>query len=77
MAFHGSWNRAPEPQAGYLIAFVPAAGSSLSSSYEVFADGLAAQAAHRPVGVAVDSTGALYISDDTGGRIWRVVYRGS
>lgn len=77
VAFHGSWNRAPEPQAGYLIAFVPAAGNSLSSSYEVFADGLAAQAAHRPVGVAVDSTGALYITDDAGGRIWRVIYRGN
>ena len=75
VAFHGSWNRAPEPQAGYLVAFVPASGNSLSSSYEVFADGLAAQAAHRPVGVAVDSTGVLYVTDDAGGRIWRVVYR--
>ena len=77
VAFHGSWNRAPEPQAGFLVAFVPASGTSLSASYEVFADGLAAQQAHRPVGVAVDSTGALYITDDAGGRIWRVVYRGS
>lgn len=77
VAFHGSWNRAPEPQAGYLVAFVPASGSSLASTYEIFADGLAAQAAHRPTGLAVDSTGALYITDDTGGRIWRVVYRGS
>jgi glucose/arabinose dehydrogenase len=74
VAFHGSWNRAPEPQAGYLVAFVPASGNSLSSSYEVFADGLAAQAAHRPVGVAVDSIGVLYITDDAGGRIWRVVH---
>jgi glucose/arabinose dehydrogenase len=77
VAFHGSWNRAPEPQAGYLVAFVPASGSSLASTYEIFADGLAAQAAHRPTGLAVDSTGALYITDDTGGRIWRVVYRGN
>lgn len=77
VAFHGSWNRSPEPQAGYLVAFVPASGSSLSSAYEIFADGLAAQAAHRPVGVAVDPAGALYITDDTGGRIWRVIYRGS
>ena len=76
VAFHGSWNRSPEPQAGYLVAFVPASGSSLASTYEVFADGLAAQAAHRPTGLAVDSAGALYITDDTGGRIWRVVYRG-
>ena len=77
VAFHGSWNRAPEPQAGFLVAFVPASGNSLASTYEVFADGLAAQQAHRPVGLAVDSTGALYITDDAGGRIWRVVYRGS
>lgn len=75
VAFHGSWNRAPEPQAGFLVAFVPASGNSLASSYEVFADGLAAQQQHRPVGVAVDSTGALYITDDLRGRIWRVVYR--
>jgi glucose/arabinose dehydrogenase len=74
VAFHGSWNRAPEPQAGFLVAFVPASGNTLSPTYEVFADGLAAQQAHRPVGVAVDSTGALYITDDAGGRIWRVVY---
>lgn len=77
VAFHGSWNRAPEPQAGFLVAFVPASGTSLASSYEIFADGLAPQGSHRPVGVAVDSTGALYITDDSGGRIWRVVYRGS
>jgi glucose/arabinose dehydrogenase len=76
VAFHGSWNRSPEPQAGYLVAFVPASGSSLASTYEIFADGLATQKAHRPTGLAVDSTGALYITDDTGGRIWRVVYRG-
>jgi glucose/arabinose dehydrogenase len=77
VAFHGSWNRAPEPQAGFLVAFVPASGSSLGSSYEVFADGLGNSGAHRPTGVAVDSSGALYITDDTGGRIWRVVYRGN
>ena len=84
VAFHGSWNRAPQPQAGYLIAFVPANGGSLSSTHELFATGLAGasaitsdnQAAHRPTGLAVDSSGALYISDDAHGRIWRVVYRG-
>ena len=84
VAFHGSWNRAPQPQAGYLVAFVPANGNSLSSAYETFATGLAGsstitsdnQAAHRPTGLAVDSSGALYITDDAHGRIWRVVYRG-
>ena len=85
IAFHGSWNRAPQVQAGYLIAFVAASGSSLAPTYEVFSDGFAgaaltstsdSQAAHRPTGLAVDSSGALYITDDKAGRIWRVVYRG-
>jgi glucose/arabinose dehydrogenase len=84
VAFHGSWNRAPQPQAGYLVAFVPANGNSLAATYELFATGLAGsstitsdnQAAHRPTGLAVDSSGALYITDDYRGRIWRVVYRG-
>ena len=84
VAFHGSWNRSPQPQAGYLVAFVPANGNSLSSAYESFATGFAGastitsdrQAEHRPTGLAVDSSGALYITDDAHGRIWRVVYRG-
>jgi mono/diheme cytochrome c family protein len=48
----------------------------------VFADGFAGavkepgQAAHRPSGLAVGPDGALYISDDAHGRIWRVTYRG-
>jgi glucose/arabinose dehydrogenase len=85
VAFHGSWNRAPQPQAGYLVAFVPAGGASLGTTYEIFADGFTgrstsitseSQAAHRPTGLAVDATGALLITDDARGRIWRVVYRG-
>lgn len=85
VAFHGSWNRAPQPQAGYLVAFVPANGASLGAAYEVFADGFTgrstpltseSQAAHRPTGLAVDPAGALLITDDARGRIWRVVYRG-
>jgi glucose/arabinose dehydrogenase len=84
IAFHGSWNRAPGPQQGYNVVFVPfAAGKSVSpSAYEVFADGFAGArkdpdgAAHRPTGVAVGPDGALYIADDKGGRVWKVVYKG-
>ena len=83
VAFHGSWNRAPLPQRGYLIAFVPAAGNSLATSYEIFADGFAgtanltdpAAAAFRPTGLAIDPAGALFIGDDKTGRIWRVTPR--
>jgi glucose/arabinose dehydrogenase len=35
------------------------------------------KAAHRPTGLAQGPDGGLYISDDRGGRIWRVVYVGS
>ena len=83
IAFHGSWNRAPEPQAGYNVVFQPFSGGKPSGDYEIFADGFAgprrqpAGAQHRPAGLAVGPDGALYISDDTGGRIWRVVHGGS
>jgi glucose/arabinose dehydrogenase len=85
IAFHGSWNRAPGPQEGYNVVFVPFAGGKPvdAASYEVFADGFAAaikqpdRAAHRPSGVAQGSDGALYITDDKAGRVWRVVYRGA
>jgi glucose/arabinose dehydrogenase len=81
IAFHGSWNRAPEPQEGYNIGFQPLSGGKPSGEFQVFADGFAGArkepglAAHRPSGVAVGPDGALYISDDQGGRVWRVVYR--
>ena len=82
IAFHGSWNRAPGPQGGYNVVFVPFAGGKPTGKYEVFADGFAGanknpgQAAHRPSGLALGPDGALYISDDQHGRIWRVAYRG-
>ena len=82
IAFHGSWNRAPFPQAGYSVVFQPLANGKPSGRYVVFADGFAGaikdpgEAAHRPSGLAVGADGALYISDDQHGRIWRVTYQG-
>jgi glucose/arabinose dehydrogenase/mono/diheme cytochrome c family protein len=82
IAFHGSWNRAPFPQGGYNVVFQPLADGKASGKYVVFADGFAGavkgpgQAAHRPSGLAVGADGALYISDDAHGRIWRVTFRG-
>ena len=80
IAFHGSWNRAPRPQEGYNVVFVPRPGDGFATEWEVFAEGFAPGekspgAEHRPTGVTVGPDGSLYISDDAGGRIWRVMYR--
>jgi glucose/arabinose dehydrogenase/mono/diheme cytochrome c family protein len=82
IAFHGSWNRAPAPQGGYNVVFQPLAHGKASGDYVVFADGFAGavkepgRAAFRPSGLAAGPDGALYISDDSHGRIWRVAYHG-
>lgn len=84
IAFHGSWNRAPEPQAGYKVVFVPFAHGKPTGQYETFADGFAGtqkpmssgDAQYRPVGLAQGPDGSLYISDSQRGRIWRVIYVG-
>jgi glucose/arabinose dehydrogenase len=81
IAFHGSWNRAPQPQAGYKVVFLPFRDGMPSGEYEVFADGFAGDnktpggAEHRPCGLAQGSDGSLYISDDKDGRIWKVTYK--
>ena len=81
IAFHGSWNRAPRPQAGYNVVFLPFKDGMPSGDYEVFADGFAGDtkspdgAAHRPCGLAQGPDGSLYISDDQGGTIWKITYK--
>jgi len=80
IAFHGSWFRTPFPQEGFNVVFVPFRDGQPAGSYEVFADGFAGPrkhpngALHRPTGLAQSPDGALYITDDKGGRIWRVTY---
>jgi len=84
IAFQGSWNRAPLPQAGYNVVFQPLADGRSAGPYVVFADGFAGQykepgrAMYRPTGLAVARDGsALFISDEVRGRIWRVTYNGN
>jgi glucose/arabinose dehydrogenase len=58
------------------------AAGEVTGDWEIFADDFEGpnpvaaptEAAHRPSGVAVGPDGSLYISDDTGGRIWKVSY---
>jgi len=83
IAFHGSWNRTPAPQAGYNVVFQPLSAGKASRPYIVFADGFAGavkepgRAAFRPSGLAEGPDGALYVGDDLHGRIWRITYDGS
>ena len=83
ICFHGSWNR-EQKQAGYFVAFVPFKNGKPSGKYEDFTNGFtglteikgAAQAKHRPMGLAMGPDGSLYVSDDVKGTIWKIVYKG-
>ncbi|HET7370593.1 MAG TPA: PQQ-dependent sugar dehydrogenase [Gammaproteobacteria bacterium] len=85
IAFHGSWNRAPKPQEGYRVVFVPFENGKPADKYETFARGFKGQdklaapanAKFRPVGLAQGPDGSLYIVDSHQGRVWRVMYTGN
>lgn len=82
VAFHGSWNRAPEPQKGYFVVFVPFDGENPSGDWEVFADGFAGKevinstrdAEYRPCGLAQGPDGSLYVVDSNEGKVWRIIH---
>lgn len=84
IAFHGSTNRAPYPQAGYFVCFVPFENGKPTGEWEVFADGFArvdtivntSDAVYRPMGLTTGPDGSLYITDSRKGKIWRVMYKG-
>jgi glucose/arabinose dehydrogenase len=84
IAFHGSWNRAPLPQKGYFVVFVPFKDGKPSGQWEIFADGFAGKdvinspndAEYRPCGLAQGPDGSLFVSDDAKGTIWKIVYKG-
>ncbi len=84
VAFHGSWNRAPLPQMGYNVVFVPFDGALPSGDWEVFAEGFSGleivkntgDAVYRPCGLATGPDGSLYVVDSRKGTIWRIFYRG-
>ena len=75
IAEHGSWNR--DPKSGYRVTVVKLKGGR-AVSYEPFAQGwLQGNSAWgRPVDVIVAPDGALLVSDDTAGAVYRIDYAG-
>jgi glucose/arabinose dehydrogenase len=70
---HGSWDR--QELNGYKVVFVPFSGGHPNGKAEDVVTGFLnanGEARGRPVGVAVDKTGALLIADDVGNTVWRV-----
>jgi len=82
IAFHGSWNRAPEPQKGFFVVFQPFKDGKPYGDWEIFADGFAGspekaasgRVDRKPCGLAQGPDGSLYITDDVKGGIFKITY---
>jgi glucose/arabinose dehydrogenase len=73
VAFHGSWNRAL--RTGYKVVRIPMRDGVPTGDYEDFLTGFVIgdnRVWGRPVGIAVGRDGALYVSEDANGTIWRI-----
>lgn len=80
IVFHG---RSAALVKGYMVAFVPFVNGKLSQDWEIFADNFTGSPdlehptgpmKYRPMGVAQGPDGALYVSDDLKGAIFKIVY---
>jgi glucose/arabinose dehydrogenase len=70
---HGSWDRFPLN--GYKVIYVPFQGGRPSGPPQDVVTGFVTadnKSRGRPVGVALDRSGALLIADDIGNAVWRV-----
>jgi glucose/arabinose dehydrogenase len=91
IAFHGSWNRAPLMQDGFRVTFQPLKGGKAAAPATTFADGFSADffkgkpnadpppagvRNHRPTGLAQSPDGALYVTDDLSGTVYKIIYKG-
>ena len=74
IALHGSWNRAQ--RTGYKVVFAPMKDGKATGEYVDFMTGLVLNDTDvwaRPYGIAVTHDGALLVSDDANGQIWRII----
>ncbi len=70
---HGSWDR--DPPVGYKVVYIPFQNGRPSGPPQDVVTGFVSDDAKtrgRPVGVAIDKTGALLVADDVGNAVWRV-----
>jgi glucose/arabinose dehydrogenase len=77
VVLRGSWNRAQ--RTGYKVIRLPFANGRPTGAYQDFLTGFVAsdQAVWaRPVGITMTHDGALLVSEDGNGTIWRIAYRG-
>ncbi|MBX3219939.1 MAG: sorbosone dehydrogenase family protein [Labilithrix sp.] len=77
-AEHGSWNRAR--RTGYKVIHVPLKDGRATGEYVDFMTGFVTPDGDvwgRPVAVAEANDGALFVTDDAGGCVWRVTHSGS
>jgi glucose/arabinose dehydrogenase len=75
VAYHGSWNRSVPT--GYKVVFIPLdSAGRVAGPPQDFATGWLhnGSMSGRPVGLAVGPDGALYVSDDAAGLIYRISY---
>jgi len=78
VALHGSWNRSD--RTGYKVVRVPTVDGVPGAAYEDFLTGFVVsddEVWGRPVGVEVAHDGALLVSEDGNGTVWRVSYAGA
>lgn len=77
IAYHGSWNRSIPT--GYKVVRIPFENGRIAGQAQDFAWGWLSEAGDavsgRPVGLAVGPAGSLYVSDDSGGKIYRISYQ--
>lgn len=74
IAEHGSWNRSSK--IGYRVTLVTIDAASRALSYETFAEGwLQGQSEWgRPVDILIMPDGAMLVSDDSAGVVYRITY---
>jgi len=77
VGMHGSWNRSQ--LVGYKVVFVPFQGGKPRGEIQDFLTGFisdkgASEVYGRPVDVVVLADGSLLVTDDRGGKVWRVSY---